>query len=118
MLSVVLLPTAGWLQAIFLQVGARTNALCGAFIWNTMRGQGCGGIRLRSYDTGEEYIRDGMRLAIGMGRKSALAGLWAGGAKGVIAQAAGDMHHDPAYRKDLFDGDLNVAARGRCICDH
>ena len=53
---------------------------------NTRRGQGCGGIRLREYETGEDYIRDGMRLAIGMGRKSALAGLWAGGwAKGVIA---------------------------------
>jgi len=101
-------------EAIFLQVGARTNALCGAFIWNTVRGQGCGGIRLRSYDSGEEYIRDGLRLAIGMGRKSALAGLWAGGAKGVIAQAAGDKHHDPAYRKDLFDdyGEFLSSLRG------
>jgi len=47
-------------------------------------------------------VRDGMRLAIGMGRKSALAGLWAGGAKGVIAQPPGDRHQDPAYRHELF----------------
>jgi hypothetical protein len=46
---------------------------------------GCGGIRLREYDSVEGYVRDGMRLALGMGRKSALAGLWWGGGKGVIA---------------------------------
>ena len=37
------------------------------------------------YNTLEDYVRDGLRLAIGMGRKNALAGLWWGGGKGVIA---------------------------------
>ena len=36
----------------------------------------------------EDYLLDGMRLAIGMGRKSALAGLWWGGGKGAIVQGA------------------------------
>ena len=72
-------------EGMFFEIGRHTRALHGAFLWNTTRGQGCGGIRLREYTTAEEYIRDGMRLATGMGRKSALAGLWAGGGKGVIA---------------------------------
>ena len=36
----------------------------------------CGGIRLWKYTRMEDYIRDGLRLAYGMGVKSALAGLW------------------------------------------
>jgi hypothetical protein len=99
------------------------DSLLGAYLWRTVRGQvafhahstppppppgcpltvcgvaqGCGGIRLRHYETLEEYVRDGLRcalppipspfpaphgsLATGMGRKSALAGLWWGGGKG------------------------------------
>ncbi|GAB5356590.1 hypothetical protein AAMO2058_000302800 [Amorphochlora amoebiformis] len=73
-------------EGMFFEVGLHTRALHGAFLASTVRGQGCGGIRLRKYNTVEEYIRDGMRLATGMGRKSALAGLWAGGGKGVIAE--------------------------------
>jgi len=101
-------------EGMFFEIGERTNALCGAFIWNTRRGQGCGGIRLREYESGEDYIRDGMRLAIGMGRKSALAGLWAGGAKGVIAQAPGSAHLDQDYRRDLFSdyGEFLSSLRG------
>jgi glutamate dehydrogenase/leucine dehydrogenase len=38
-----------------------------------------------------------------MGRKNALAGLWWGGGKGVIARAAGDRHRDPAYRRTLYE---------------
>jgi glutamate dehydrogenase/leucine dehydrogenase len=37
-----------------------------------------------------------------MGRKNALAGLWWGGGKGVIARAPGEQHKDPAYRAKLF----------------
>ena len=86
----------------------------GAFIWNTKRGQGGGGIRLRPYSDTEEYVRDGMRLAIGMGRKNALAGLWHGGAKGVVVQEPGEKHKDLAYRRDLFEdyGDFLTSLRG------
>eukprot|EP00753_Platysulcus_tardus_P008056 PLAT15589.1.p2 GENE.PLAT15589.1~~PLAT15589.1.p2 ORF type:complete len:469 (+),score=221.01 PLAT15589.1:28-1407(+) len=89
-------------EGVFLQVGEKTGALHGAFLWWTQRGAGCGGVRLRPYDTLEEYLRDGLRLAQGMGRKSALAGLWAGGGKGVIAQQAGDSHLLRDYRDALF----------------
>jgi len=59
-----------------LEVGKESGLLMGAFLWWTHRGQGCGGIRLQPYSGFEAYIRDGMRLSLGMGRKSALAGLW------------------------------------------
>jgi len=78
-------------EGIFLQA-MPDNTILGAYLWKTVRGQGCGGIRLRHYATLEEYIRDGLRLATGMGRKSALAGLWWGGGKGVIAAADADVY--------------------------
>jgi hypothetical protein len=101
-------------EGLFFEVGRRSDALMGAFLWTTKRGQGCGGIRLRPYESVEDYVRDGMRLAIGMGRKSALAGLWAGGAKGVIAQQPGDRHNDAAYRTELMHdyGDFLTSLRG------
>jgi hypothetical protein len=45
---------------------------CSAYIWRTDRGQACGGIRLWQYNDMESYIRDGLRLALGMGVKSAV----------------------------------------------
>ncbi|XP_057302821.1 uncharacterized protein LOC130636983 [Hydractinia symbiolongicarpus] len=70
-------------EGLFLEIGKRSSALLGAFVWRTNRGQACGGIRLWEYETMEDYIRDGLRLSYGMGVKSALAGLWAGGGKGA-----------------------------------
>ena len=89
-------------EGLFFEVGKDTGALMGAFTWWSMRGQPCGGIRLRPYDTLEDYLRDGMRLAIGMGRKSALAGLWWGGGKGAIVQDPSADVQDPAYREKLM----------------
>jgi len=89
-------------EGVFLSVGARTQCLMGAFVWNTCRGQACGGIRLWQYQSMEHYLRDGLRLAFGMGVKSALAGLWAGGGKGVIAEPEGKQHTDPVFRQQLF----------------
>lgn len=63
-------------EGIFLEVGEESGLLMGAFLWWTDRGQGCGGIRLQPYAAMENFIRDGMRLSLGMGRKSALADLW------------------------------------------
>jgi glutamate dehydrogenase/leucine dehydrogenase len=48
----------------------------------------------------EEYLRDGLRLAKGMTHKNALAGLWWGGGKGVMA-------HNPSV--DKFDADIRGA---------
>jgi leucine dehydrogenase len=89
-------------QAVFLEIGEETGALCGAFLHRTRRGQGIGGVRLWSYDTVASFMDDGLRLALGMGRKNALAGLWWGGGKGVIARPPGQQHTDPGYRARLF----------------
>src|SRR5690606_5997572 len=84
-------------QAVFLEVGAQSGALLGAFLHRTRRGQGIGGVRLWAYDTVASFLNDGLRLSLGMGRKNALAGLWWGGGKGVIARPPGQEHADPAF---------------------
>ena len=89
-------------EAVFLEVGPRTGALFGAFLHRTLRGQGQGGLRCWEYATSGDFLRDGLRLARGMGRKSALAGLWWGGGKGVIALPGGARARDPAWRRLLF----------------
>lgn len=89
-------------EGLFCEIGSRSGALVGAFVWRTNRGQACGGVRLWEYDTMEDYIKDGLRLSYGMGVKSALAGLWAGGGKGVIASPGKDMISDAEHRKNIF----------------
>jgi glutamate dehydrogenase/leucine dehydrogenase len=89
-------------QAVFLEIGEQSGALLGAFLHRTRRGQGIGGVRLWSYDTLASFLEDGLRLSLGMGRKNALAGLWWGGGKGVIARPPGQRHTDPAFRVQLF----------------
>jgi len=89
----------------------------GAALWRTTRGQGCGGVRLRTYDDFEEYVNDGLRLAQGMGRKSGLAGLWWGGGKGVIAvpkNSAGEYDLTPTARHGLLNayGSFMTSLRG------
>src|SRR5262245_5847278 len=81
-------------QAGFLEVGEQTGVLMGAFLHRTRRGQGIGGVRLWPYETVSDFLNDGLRLSRGMGRKNALAGLWWGGGKGVIARAPGQRHTD------------------------
>ncbi|PIK58032.1 putative glutamate dehydrogenase A-like [Apostichopus japonicus] len=50
----------------------------------------------------EDFLRDGLRLAQGMGLKSALAGLWAGGGKGVVQMPEGERHKDAEFRTAMF----------------
>jgi glutamate dehydrogenase/leucine dehydrogenase len=89
-------------EAVFLEVGERTRALMGAFLHRTCRGQGIGGVRVWSYENVEGFLNDGLRLARGMGRKNALAGLWWGGGKGVIACPQAGLMRDAEYRSQLF----------------
>jgi leucine dehydrogenase len=104
-------------QAVFLEVGAQTGALLGAFLHRTRRGQGIGGVRLWSYETVGSFMEDGLRLSLGMGRKNALAGLWWGGGKGVIARPPGQQHTDPAFRAKLFQdyGRFITSLRGAYV---
>ncbi len=89
-------------EAIFLGVGPESGALFGAFVHRTIRGSGSGGLRHWPYQRCEDFIRDGLRLALGMSRKNALAGLWWGGGKGIIARQPGDLWRDSGYRKTLY----------------
>ena len=78
----------GW----FCKLSESFDMILGAFVHRTNRGQAAGGVRFWAYDNIEDYFRDGLRLGAGMTFKNALAGLWWGGGKGVIA-------HNPAYDK-------------------
>ena len=50
----------------------------------------------------ESFLRDGLRLSAGMTRKNALARLWWGGGKGLIARAADGLSRDPGFRRSVF----------------
>jgi len=70
---------------MFFKISDKYDMIHGAFVHRTNRGQAAGGVRFWQYDSVEDYLRDGLRLAAGMTFKNALAGLWWGGGKGVIA---------------------------------
>lgn len=90
-------------EGLFVQVAPETGTLQGAFVHRTCRGQAAGGVRFWRYDTVEDYLRDGLRLARGMTHKNALAGLWWGGGKGVIARGSGQDDADPAVRRRIYE---------------
>ena len=100
-------------EGLFFQVGRETGVLQGAFVHRTCRGQGAGGVRFWRYDRVEDYLRDGLRLARGMTHKNALAGLWWGGGKGVMARDTG-ASEDPAFRRRIYEeyGALLTSLRG------
>lgn len=58
-------------------------------IHDTTRGPGIGGCRLAPYPSAQAALEDGIALAHAMTRKCALAGLAAGGAKGVFLDHEG-----------------------------
>jgi glutamate dehydrogenase/leucine dehydrogenase len=105
-------------EGVFLGVGPTTGALFGAFVHKTCRGQGQGGLRYWRYPNVEAFLRDGLRLAKGMTRKSALAGLWWGGGKGIIAHSPDTASEDAEYRARLYQeyGDFVTSLRGAYIC--
>ncbi|MEE8524414.1 MAG: class I tRNA ligase family protein [Thermoanaerobaculia bacterium] len=78
-----------------------------AGVHDTRRGLAQGGLRFKPYGSLAEVLVDVLRLAQGMTRKSALAGLWWGGGKGIVPITRG--LDDPAYqteetpeRRELF----------------
>ena len=101
-------------EGLFFQISREYDTLQGAFVHRTVRGQGAGGVRYWQYDTVEAYLRDGLRLAKGMTRKNALAGLWWGGGKGVMAHNPAVDKYDPAVRASLYReyGELMTSLRG------
>ncbi|MCG6927951.1 MAG: leucine dehydrogenase [Acidobacteria bacterium] len=101
-------------EGFFVQVAPETGVLQGASVHRTCRGQAAGGVRFWRYDTIEEYLRDGLRLARGMTHKNALAGLWWGGGKGVMARGTGPDDSDPAVRRRVYEeyGEFMTSLRG------
>ena len=88
-------------EGLFFQIG-EFDTLQGAFLHKTVRGHAAGGVRYWHYDSLEDYLRDGLRLSKGMTRKNALAGLWWGGGKGVMAHNPDIDKCDPAVRKAIY----------------
>jgi len=101
-------------EGLFFQVSQQHDTLQGAFIHRTCRGQAAGGVRYWSYDTVADFLRDGLRLAMGMTHKNALAGLWWGGGKGVMARNPAVDRDDPEVRAALYRdyGALMTSLRG------
>ncbi len=89
-------------EGIFLARAPTSGALLGAFLHRLARGQGQGGLRHVPYPTLDAFCRDGLRLAAGMGRKNALAGLWWSGGKGLIARLPDGTARDPRARATLY----------------
>lgn len=101
-------------EGLFLATGPETGALFGAFVHRTVRGQAQGGLRHWPYERLDHFLRDGLRLSLGMSRKSALAQLWWGGGKGLIARPPGEDWRDPQWRRTLYReyGRFTTSLRG------
>eukprot|EP00035_Acanthoeca_spectabilis_P037454 m.45364 g.45364 ORF g.45364 m.45364 type:complete len:482 (+) comp8628_c0_seq1:111-1556(+) len=76
-------------EGVFGAVGPQTGVLQAAAVHRTCRGQGAGGLRWMEYDSVSSFFTDALRLSRGMTHKNALAGLWWGGGKGVMAKGTG-----------------------------
>ncbi len=101
-------------EGVFVQVAPESGTLQGAFVHRTCRGQAAGGVRFWTYDTVLDYLRDGLRLAKGMTQKNALAGLWWGGGKGVMARGTGIDPSSAAARRRIYEeyGEFMSSLRG------
>lgn len=101
-------------EGLFFQITRRHGVLQGAFIHRTNRGQAAGGVRHWEYPRFEDFLRDGLRLAVGMTRKNALAGLWWGGGKGVMARNPDIDLRDREARASIYReyGELISSLRG------
>ncbi len=89
-------------EGMFFQITKKYDTLQSAFIHRTNRGQAAGGVRFWAYNNVEDFFRDGLRLSKGMTHKNALAGLWWGGGKGVMAQNTNFNIKDPEIRNSIY----------------
>jgi leucine dehydrogenase len=101
-------------EGIFVQLSRKYDTLQGVFVHRTNRGQAAGGVRYWSYNTMEDYLRDGLRLSVGMTMKNALAGLWWGGGKGVMAVNPNVDKNNPITRSAIYQefGEMMSSLRG------
>lgn len=100
-----------------MHIGPVSGTLQCAVVHKTRRGPGAGGVRNWYYDTVSHFLSDGLRLSRGMSHKNALAGLWWGGGKGVIARNSGSSAvnpMDPDTRQTIYKehGQFMTALKG------
>ena len=81
-------------------------------VHNSNLGSALGGCRMWPYATGEEALRDVLRLSKGMTYKAAMAGLNQGGGKSVIM---GDPHTEKTPEKMLAMGKFIESLSGKYI---
>ncbi|MEM1031707.1 MAG: Glu/Leu/Phe/Val dehydrogenase dimerization domain-containing protein [Myxococcota bacterium] len=91
-------------EGFFAELCPRTGVLFGACIHRTRRGQAAGGVRFWGYPDVAAFLRDGLRLALGMTLKNALAGLWWGGGKGLMARGMNPREDNPEVRTQIYEG--------------
>ncbi len=101
-------------EGVFVQLSSKYDILLSAFVHRTNRGQAAGGCRFWSYENVEHFLRDGLRLAMGMTHKNASAGLWWGGGKGVMTQNPNIDKNDPEIREFIYKeyGEFITSLRG------
>jgi leucine dehydrogenase len=100
-------------ESLFMQIGPQSGVLQSACIHRTCRGNAAGGVRFWYYSTVGDLIRDGMRLGVGMTLKNALAGLWHGGGKGVMAKNSGCYQQiDHEREAKALHGNANCSTHG------
>jgi hypothetical protein len=89
-------------EALFVQLSS-TGVLQSACVHRSCRGPGAGGVRNWHYSTMLDFFSDGLRLSKGMTHKNALAGIWWGGGKGVMARNSGKglLHDDSPHDRQL-----------------
>ena len=89
-------------EGLFFEVGQESGHLLSAFVHSTARGQAAGGVRFWHYGRLLDLVNDGLRLSQGMSQKCALAGLWWGGGKGIVARESDLDYTDDGIRRAVF----------------
>jgi leucine dehydrogenase len=95
--------------------GVRSGLAITVALHSTTLGPALGGCRLWAYRDGFAARQDALRLSAAMTLKNAVAGLDAGGGKGVIAAAAGPLSGERRRAVFLDFGDLVAELGGRYV---
>ena len=83
-------------EEVLVRRGKRSGVTMAIAVHRTVAGRALGGLRMWTYESADDAVRDAERLARSMTFKAAAAGLSLGGAKAVIALPPGEV---PAGRR-------------------
>jgi leucine dehydrogenase len=102
-------------EELVVRRGLRSDIYMAVAIHSTALGPALGGVRIWHYGDVSEGVRDVLRLARGMTRKAAVAGLDLGGGKGVICTPPEPPDPDRRRAMLLDFGDLVNSLAGRYV---